>query len=151
VSNIFVLAIILYFIVFLKAFLLLIKQSFATQKKAKSLQAEKNKFLKGYLAVRANRQQAKILYKDINYIESMDDYVKIHTFSSEPVITRERISHIIKELPENFIRIHRSFIVNTEKVEFFSKTEVEIDGSTLPISRTYKKEVNRKLSKKSLD
>jgi len=146
VTNVFILAIILYFIVFLTAFLLLIKQSFAIQKKSESLKAEKNKFLKGYLTVRADRQQAKILFEDIDYIESMGDYVKIITNSDEPIITRERISHIIKKLPENFLRIHRSFIVNGQKVELFSKTELQVNGSNLPISRTYKKEVNRKLS-----
>lgn len=148
VTNIFVLAIILYFIVFLKAFLLLVKRSFSIQKKSKVLEAEKNKFLKGYLHVRADRQQAKILFEDIIYIESIGDYVKIITDSDDPVITRERISHIIKELPENFLRIHRSFIVNSQKVNSFSKTEVQINNSTLPISRTYKKIVNQHLSKK---
>lgn len=146
VTNIFVLAIIIYFVVFLKAFLLLIKRSYATQKKTKLLKYEKNKFLKGYLTVRADRQQAKILFEDIHYIESMGDYVKIITELDEPVITRERISHIIKELPETFLRIHRSFIVNSQKVAYFSKTEIEVSGTTLPISRTYKNEVNNRLS-----
>ena len=146
-GNIFILAIVLYFIVFLKAFLLLTKRSFASQRKTQALKTEKNKFLKGYLTVRADRQKAKVLFEDILYIESMGDYVKIITTSDEPVITRERISHIIKELPENFLRIHRSFIVNSQKVDYFSKTELQVNSSTLPISRTYKKQVNRQLSK----
>lgn len=146
VTNIFVLAIVLYFIVFLKAFLLLIKRTFATQKKTKKLEAEKNKFEKGYIIVRADRQRAKILYEDIAFIESMGDYVKIITTSSDPVITRERISHIIKELPENFLRIHRSFIINSQKVDYFSKTELQVNGTNLPISRTYKKHVTKRLS-----
>lgn len=149
-GNIFILAIVLYFIVFLKAFILLVKRSFATQQRTQTLKSEKDKFLKGYLTVRANRKQAKILFEDILYIESMSDYVKIITTSDEPVITRERISHIIKELPENFLRIHRSFIANSQKVDYFSKTELQINGSTLPISRTYKKQVNRQLSKSGL-
>lgn len=147
VTNIFVLAVILYFIVFLHAFILLLKRSLDMQKKAKLLESEKNKFLKGYLTVRADRRQAKILFEDILYIESVGDYVKILTEQEEPVLTRERISHIIKELPENFLRIHRSFIVNTQKVTLFSKTELQINGTTLPVSRTYKNLVNRKLSK----
>ena len=142
VTNVFILAIILYFIIFLTAFLLLIKRSFAIQKKSESLKSEKNKSLKGYLTVRADRQQTKILFEDINYIESMGDYVKIITDSDEPVFTRERISHIIKELPQNFLRIHRSLIVNSQKVDYFSKTELRVNGSTLPISRTYKKKVS---------
>lgn len=147
VTNVFLLAVILYFIVFLTAFLLLIKRSFVAEQNTKSLKAEKNKFLKGYITVRSNRKQSKILFEEIRYIESMGDYVKIITDSDSPVTTHERISHIIKELPENFLRIHRSFIVNGQKVDYFSKTEVQINGTTLPISRTYKKRVNRQLSK----
>lgn len=147
VTNIFVLAIILYFIVFLKAFLLLVKRSFKSQKKSKTLEAEKNKLLKGYLTVWADRRQAKILFEDIAYIESVGDYVKIITDSDRPVITRERISHISRELPEIFLRIHRSYIVNGQKVSFFSKTELQVNGATLPISRTYKDRVNQQLSK----
>lgn len=146
ITNIFVMAVILYFIVFLKAFLLLVKRSFATQERTKSLKAEKNKFLKGYLSVRSDRKQAKILYEDIFYVESMSDYVKIITGSGNPVITRERIGHLVKVLPENFLRIHRSFIVNSQKVDYFSKTELEVNGSILPISRTYKNQVSQKLS-----
>ncbi len=147
-GNIYVLAVILYFIVLLKAFLLLIHRSFANQKKSKSLKAEKNKFRKGYLSVRADRQQAKILHGDINYIESMGDYVRIYVDSGTPVITRERISHLAKKLPGNFLRIHRSYIVNTHKIDFFSRTELQIKDSTLPISRTYKKHVMQKLDKR---
>lgn len=150
VTNIFILAIILYFIVFVKAFVLLIKRSFKIQNKSKTLEAEKNKFLKGYLTIRVDRKQAKIQFEDITHIESVGDYVKILTDSDEPVLTQERISHIIKELPENFIRIHRSFIVNSRKVDFFSKTDLEINGTTLPISRTFKKMVNRKLSERNM-
>lgn len=148
-GNVLILAIILYFIVFLKGFLLLVKHSFRVRNKSKSLEAEKRKFQKGYITVRADRQQAKILYEDILYIESMGDYVKVNTLSGDSVMTRERISHIDKELPETFLRIHRSFIVNSQKVGYFSKTELEVNGSTLPISRTYKKDVNERLSKNS--
>lgn len=148
VTNIFILAIILYFIVFLKAFLLLIKRSFEIQKKTESLRAEKNKFLKGSLSVRADRKTANILFEEIDYIESIGDYVKIVTASDQPVITHERISHIMKRLPENFLRIHRSYIVNSQRVDLFSKTELQVNGSTLPISRTYRKQVNQNLSKK---
>jgi DNA-binding LytR/AlgR family response regulator len=144
------LAIILYFIVFLKAFVLLVKRSFSIQKKSKTLEAEKNKLLKGFLTVRSDRRRAKIPFQNITYIESVGDYVKILTESDDPIFTQERISQIIKELPENFIRIHRSFIVNSRRVNFFSKTDLEINGTTLPISRTFKKMVNQKLTARKM-
>lgn len=145
-GNIYILAIILYFIVLLKGFILLLQHFFTIRNKSQTLEAEKNKFLKGYLTVWADRQQAKILFENITYIESMGDYVKIVTDKDESIMTRERISHIKKELPETFLRIHRSFIVNSQKIDFFSKTEIQINGASLPISRTYKEEVSRRLS-----
>lgn len=145
VTNIFVLAIVLYFIVFLKAFVLLIRRSFFFQRRSRSLRAEKKKMMKGYLTVRADRQQARILYEDIAYIESMGDYVKIITADEDAVITRERISHILKELPGSFVRIHRSFIVNSQKVDYFSRTELQVNGQALPISRTYKQQAVARL------
>ncbi len=150
VTNIFILAIILYFIVFLKAFVMLIKRSFKIQNKSKTLEAEKNKFLKGYLTVRADRKQAKIQFEDITHIESVGDYIKIVIESGEHVLSQGRISHIIKELPGNFIRIHRSFIVNSRKVNFFTKRELKVNDSTLPISRTYKKRVSQKLAERNM-
>ncbi len=146
VTNVFILAIILYFIVFANGFLLLIKRSFSLQKESKYYKSEKNKFEKGYLTVRSNRKRAKILFEDIEYIESLGDYVNINTASGETIITRERISHIIKKLPENFLRIHRSFIVNKQMIDFYSKTELQVSNGKLPISRTYKKQVARQLS-----
>ena len=145
-SNIFVLAIVMYFLVFAKGFLLLIKRSFAMRKRSRYLRAENNKFRKGALTVRTKRKQAKILYDNILYIESLGDYVKIVTRSANPVITHERISHLAEKLPAPFIRIHRSFIVNSQKVDFFSKTDLQVNDVTLPISRTYKKEAMRHLA-----
>lgn len=146
VTNIFLLAVILYFIVFFSSFLLLIKRFFTTEEKVQSLRVEKSKFLKGALTVKANRRQAKILFEEIYYIESMGDYINIITDSDESVTTHEPISHMNKKLPGNFMRIHRSYIVNGHKVNAFSKTELQINDTTLPISRTYKKQVTQKLS-----
>lgn len=54
------------------------------------------------------------------------------------VSSKEKISHLEKELPESFIRIHRSFIVNREKVSSFNREEVILGEIELPISRSYR-------------
>src|SRR5699024_9770433 len=99
VANIFLLAIVLYFIVFLTAFLLLIKRSFVIKAESKSLKAERDQFIKGYITVRSNRKRAKILYEDICYIESRGDYIEIIIEADSSIMTHERIGHIIKALP----------------------------------------------------
>lgn len=140
-TNVFVMGLALYFIVLLKAFLLLVRRSYLAQSRTRELRKEKNKFLEGSITVRADRKQAKLLYREILYLESIGDYVKIHRRQDAPVITRERISSLEEQLPETFLRIHRSFIINTDKIETFSRTEIHINGHELPISRTYKDEV----------
>lgn len=148
VTNIFVLAIILYFIVFLNAFVLLVKRSFRMQHQSMELEAEKNKMLKGFLTVRSDRKQTNIPFDTIAYIESVGDYIKIVIDNGDPILSYERISNIINKLPEHFLRIHRSFIVNGRMVDLFSKNELNINGTTLPISRTYKKRVNSRLAQR---
>lgn len=80
----------------------------------------------------------KIYLKDILYIESLKDYVRIKTGSKE-IISLQKISYLEQKLPEDcFTRIHRSFIVPIKKIEAFSNHTVEIGGKELPIGRNYK-------------
>ncbi|RLD33557.1 MAG: hypothetical protein DRI73_05290 [Bacteroidetes bacterium] len=145
-SNIFVLVLTLYCIVFLNAFILLVKIYFDNQKNLNALKSEKEMNEKGYLLVRANRQTSKIMHEDIGYLESMGDYVKIMSSSGGKIITHEKISKLEKRLPGNFIRIHRSYIVNRIKIQSFSKEQLTVNGTVLPISRTYRQEVSLTLS-----
>ncbi len=140
-TNIFGLATTMYFVVLIKAFILLIKTSFGEQEKIQTLEEKQTNLQKGYLVVRADRKNAKILLEEILYVESLSDYVRIITSSSTPIITKEKISSLEQKLASPFIRIHRSFIINTDKVDSFSSESGVINGKELPISRTYKKEV----------
>ena len=101
-----------------------------------------------FIQVRSERKNRRIDLSDILYIESMADYIRIITEEQEKIITREKISSITSRLPESFLRIHRSFIINVAKIESFTREEIIIQGMELPISRTYKKEVNRFLSQR---
>jgi two-component system response regulator LytT len=147
-SDIFILAITLYFIVLLFSFILLVQQSFAKEKAIEALEKEKRKALEKSLTVRSKRQMRSLLFDEILYIESLSDYVKIYLTSKEIVITKEKISRLEERLPEMFVRIHRSFIVNKHKVSSFNKEMVTIGNQPLPLSRTYKNRAWDKLSAK---
>ena len=138
-KNVFSLAITMYFIVLVKAFILLIKSSYIRQEELNTLVEKQTNMQKGYLLVRADRKNVKVLLEDILYLESLSDYVKIITSNNPVVITKEKISAIEEKLTMPFLRIHRSFIVNTDKINSFSAEAVEIDTTELPISRSYKK------------
>ncbi|HLF64176.1 MAG TPA: LytTR family DNA-binding domain-containing protein [Saprospiraceae bacterium] len=84
-------------------------------------------------------QQVKIIIKDIQFIESMGDYVKIHIDKqTRPILTLERLKNLADRLyPKGFRRIHRSYVVNLNKVEAVQKSKLRIGGIWLPIGETY--------------
>lgn len=145
VTDVFSLALILYFIILFKSFILLIKHYFVDQRTITELEEKQSQFEKGYFNVRSNRQTSRISFEDILYIESLADYIKIHRVSGDPVTSREKISHIVEALPDTFLRIHRSFIVNRNRISSYSREYVQIGELELPISRTYRKEVVSRL------
>lgn len=139
-TNIFVLAAIIYLIVLIKAFALLFLRLRSNEFKVEQLQSEKEALKTEFISVRADRANQQIKINDIRYLESMGDYVQIHT-NSKTITTLETISSFDKSLPETFIRIHRSFIVNRNAINNFSRTNITISDQELPISRTYKSSV----------
>jgi len=100
-----------------------------------------------FITLQINRQTHRVALDEIRYLESLKDYIKIHTVKTTMVI-RETMSNIEKRLPsEAFLRIHRSYIVPLKKVKAFDATQVELPGKTLPIGPHYQREVLAKLQK----
>ncbi len=94
-----------------------------------------------FMFVRSDRRMIKIDFNAIIYVESYSDYIKIH-LADKTIITRETISAIEAKLPvKNFIRIHRSYIISINNIVSFTNEEIIINKKSLPISRSYKKEV----------
>lgn len=109
--------------------------------KEEEIISEKNDFI----FVRSDRKMIKINFSEIKYIESLSDYIKIY-LTDNIVITRETISNIELKLPQNsFLRIHRSYIVSITMISSYTNEYLEIDKIQLPISRTYKNAVIKKL------
>ena len=82
---------------------------------------------------------------EILYIESNDDEVWIHTATGDACRTKTRISQWEAQLDSRFLRIHRSFIVNTARLGNCRPAHVEIGGTTIEISRKYREAVRRRL------
>jgi DNA-binding LytR/AlgR family response regulator len=91
-----------------------------------------------YLLFIVGKRKVKVFLDEILYIESMKEYIRVNT-ESKSVLTKYKLSQVDGLLRENnFLRIHRSFIVAKDKIEAFSPTEVELGGKRLPIGRSYK-------------
>lgn len=100
-----------------------------------------------YVYFKVDKKMIKVRMSEILYIESIKDYVKVKTADKE-IVTQQKISYLEESLPkENFVRIHRSFIVNREKIDAYSATDMEIGKFHIPIGRNYKNDVMKLLSK----
>lgn len=100
-----------------------------------------------YFFVRSNRKMIKISFPEILFIESFGDYLKIH-LKEKKVVTRETIVNIEARLPQkDFIRTHRSFVVSIAGIDSFTSEYIEMGKKQIPISRSYKNEVLKKLEK----
>ena len=142
--SIFILGITLYLIVFATSFIRLVIQFQKREKLVAILKSDKERNEQQNLLVRIDRKNHLIPLNELFYIESLNDYVKVVTADSE-LVTREKITSLSSKLPDQFVRIHRSFLVNSEKVTSFTTTEINILNTTLPISRTYKKQATETL------
>ena len=144
-TDIFFLTIVLYFFVILNTIILLIQKYFKELEKLKEFETEKNKLKGGHLVVRSERKNTVILFDNIEHIESLGNYIKIFTSSDNIIVTKEKMSSIEERLPDSFLRIHRSFIINRDKIESFTKDWITINEIELPLSRTYKEDVLKEL------
>jgi DNA-binding LytR/AlgR family response regulator len=90
-----------------------------------------------FIYVRSEKKNVRILLKDILFIESIKDYIKIHT-REKIIITQIPISVIEQRLPDGFLRIHRSFIIAKDKITAFTQHDLEIGKHQIPIGRNYR-------------
>ena len=93
-----------------------------------------------FIYVNTNRRFVKVIFKEVLFIESLKDYIRIHTLEQK-IMTKDKISEFEKKLSATFIRVHRSYIVNTKKIAAFTQHDIEINGTEIPIGISYKKEV----------
>ena len=97
-----------------------------------------------HLFVNVQKKHIKILFNDILYTERIKDYIRIHTIE-KGIVTKEKISSFAEKLPQNFLRVHRSYIVNLSKVTAYTARDVEIEEREIPIGISYKKLVVERL------
>ena len=95
-----------------------------------------------FIMVKADYKSVKIQLKKILYIEGLKDYVKIFIEGEEkPVITLNSLKKMSESLPSGyFLRVHKSFIVNTNKIKSVTKNRIIIHDRWIPVGDNYKTE-----------
>ncbi len=99
-----------------------------------------------FIFVTSNRRKVKVEFEKIHYVESAKDYVCIH-LSDDQIMTKDKTSTFEKKLPSNFLRIHRSFIVNVDAITAFTHHDVEIGSKEIPIGISYRSQVKQALER----
>ncbi len=113
-----------------------------------NIPANPGNLAEAFISLRCDRKNLKVALNDILYIESLKDYIKVVTVN-KTIITKQSISSIEEMLPkENFIRIHRSYIVVLNKIESYTNELIGIGKQELPISRSYRLQVENLLKRK---
>jgi len=98
-----------------------------------------------FIYIKSNKKMIRLTLVEILYIEGLKDYVKIHTVG-QSYITYQTLTYFDEKLPaDNFLRVHRSYIVSARHISAYTATHIEIGGENIPIGNTYAREVQAKL------
>ncbi|MBW1298205.1 LytR/AlgR family response regulator transcription factor [Aquimarina litoralis] len=93
------------------------------------------------LLIKSGNKYHKINMDEVIYVESLRDYIKIYTESKE-IQTKYKISEFELRLKESmFLRVHRSFIINTDKITAYTQHDIELGTIEIPIGVSYKEKV----------
>jgi DNA-binding LytR/AlgR family response regulator len=130
---------------FLKAVNKMMHISFALHPAVNAENENKKEAAEACVYCRSDRRMVKLRLEDILYIESIKDYIKVVTLH-QTIVTKQSISSMEENLPKDqFIRIHRSFIVSLNKIESYTHDLVWVNKKELPVSRMYKHELEKVL------
>jgi DNA-binding LytR/AlgR family response regulator len=100
-----------------------------------------------YLFFNVGKKKVKIFLDEILYIESLKEYIRIFT-KTKSILTKFQLGQIESILAKNnFIRVHRSFIVAKNKIDAFTAAEIEVNDKQIPVGRSYKELVQSTLDR----
>jgi len=95
---------------------------------------------KDFLFIKSEYKIIRINFSEITYIQGMSEYVKIHLFNRKSIMSLISLKSLEAQLPVSmFMRVHKSFIVNLQKVNMIERNEIVYDdGTIIPVSQQYK-------------
>lgn len=98
-----------------------------------------------YVFIKENGINLKLMLEDINYIEAYGNYLKIYTDEKMHLITDTMIN-FMNQLDDDFVRVHKSYIVPMSKIEKLIGNRIHIKGEQIPVGNTYKAELKNRIN-----
>ncbi len=93
--------------------------------------------------LRSNKKYIQVEVREIRFLESVGNYVKVHTLS-ETIMVRDKISELItKSLSEDFLKVHKSFAVAKSHIDTIEGNRIFVGGDEIPIGKMYREEVKK--------
>lgn len=103
-----------------------------------------------FFFVKSDKQMIKVFFKDILFVEGLENYVSIYTLS-EKILVHSTMKNILKTLPEKiFIQTHRSYIVNINHVNLIEGNVLNVARHEIPVARNYRETVYARIIKNPL-
>lgn len=112
--------------------------------KVLKLKEDATTFINEFMVLKENKVLHKVYFKDIQYVEAFGDYVKVHT-ETKVITTHSTFSKLIQNLPDFFLRTHKSFSINLHRMSHLSGNQIKVDSYEIPIGQTYKQSVLKAL------
>lgn len=125
------------------------RRRISTEKQPAQQQVEANN---EYLFLKSEYKIRRINFNDILYIEGLKDYIKVYTTQEDkPILSLSSLKTVELKLPESkFMRIHRSFIVNLEKISVIERSRIIFGKTYIPVSDQYKAKFQEYIDKNFL-
>ncbi|MFA6677879.1 MAG: LytTR family DNA-binding domain-containing protein [Bacteroidales bacterium] len=106
---------------------------------------------KSYIFVKSEYKIVRVELSDILFLESMREYINIHLTNGKSIMTLSSMKKIEGQLPEDkFMRVHRSYIVNLERVKIIERNVIIFDDVRIPVSDQYKEDFQKYINKRFL-
>jgi DNA-binding LytR/AlgR family response regulator len=105
--------------------------------------------VKNYFFLHADYNLIKISFEQVEYIEGLKDYVKVHfTNQQKPVLSRISLKAVELQLPaDQFFRVHKSFLVNLQHVSQLRRARIKLINTEVPLSDSYREVINKMIGK----
>ena len=105
----------------------------------KAVNKFENKITTGQtIYIRSAYQLVRIRLDEIEYIESVENYIRIHLVNGKPIMSLAPLSSFSEKLPqEKFIRIHRKYVIAIDKIEHLSNKKIKLNSTELPVGHSH--------------
>ncbi|WP_439128719.1 LytR/AlgR family response regulator transcription factor [Polaribacter sp.] len=105
-----------------------------------------NLIIKDSLFIKDKGFYTKVHFNDILYLKSAHVYIEIYLKNNQKYLVRTSLNEILKNLDQQFIRVHRGYIINTKHLTHINHTSVKIDNQEIPVGKKYREDIVKRIN-----